>query len=531
MLVDGVVVGSFTPSGTSYQSFSTAVFNVTAGLHTITFQGLNSSGDNAVAFVDQITTTRVNANPIDDAGFEQVSVGAGKFQYRPAGSPWTFSGSAGISANNSGFTSGNPAAPGGAQVAFLQGTGSFSQSVSNWAAGSYVLTFNAAQRGNSGISRQDFRVLVDGVVVGSFTPSGTSYQSFSTPVFNLTAGSHTITFQGLNSAGGDNTALVDGIAQISGSPISDRGFEQVSVGAGKFQYRPAGSPWTFSGTAGISANNSGFTSGNPTAPEGTQVAFLEGTGSFSQSVSNWAAGSYVFTFNAAQRGNSGISRQDFRVLVDGIVVGSFTPTGTSYQSFSTAVFNVTAGSHTITFQGLNSAGGENAVLVDQIAVTLPNTSSIVDAGFEQVSVGAGKFQYRPAGSPWTFSGGAGISANNSGFTSGNSTAPEGTQVAFLQGTGSFSQSVSNWAAGSYVLTFDATQRGNSRISRQDFEVLVDGVVVGSFTPSGTSYQSFSTAVFNVTAGSHTITFQALNTAGGDNTAFVDQIALGSKGPM
>ena len=62
----------------------------------------------------------VGPNPIADAGFEQVSVGAGQFQYRPAGSPWTFSGSAGISANNSGFTSGNPAAPDGAQVAFLQ---------------------------------------------------------------------------------------------------------------------------------------------------------------------------------------------------------------------------------------------------------------------------------------------------------------------------------------------------------------------------------------------------------------------------
>ena len=237
-------------------------------------------------------------NLIADGGFEQVSLGAGQFQYRPTGSPWTFSGTAGISANNSGFTSGNPAAPDGAQVAFLQRTGSFSQTVSNWAAGSYVLTFDAAQRGNFRTSRQDFRVLVDGVVVGSFTPSGTSYQSFSTPVFNVTAGSHTITFQGLNSAGGDNTVFIDGIARINKSlmtdggfeqvqvgagqfqyegvvPMDDGGFEQVQVGAGKFQYRPTGSPWTFSGNAGISANKSGFTSGNPAAPDGAQVAFLQ----------------------------------------------------------------------------------------------------------------------------------------------------------------------------------------------------------------------------------------------------------------
>ena len=239
MLVDGVVVGSFTPSGTSYQSFITDGFTITGGSHTVTFQGLDSFAGNYTAFIDGVAATRASKSSIADGGFDQVSVGAGQFQYRPASSPWTFSGSAGISANNSGFTSGNPAAPDGTQVAFLQKTGSFSQSVSNWAAGSYVLTFNAAQRGNSGISRQDFRVLVDGVVVGSFTPSGTSYQSFSTAVFNVTAGSHTITFQGLNSAGGDNTAFVDAVALVNTCPIADGGFEQVSVGAGQSQYRPA----------------------------------------------------------------------------------------------------------------------------------------------------------------------------------------------------------------------------------------------------------------------------------------------------
>ena len=93
---------------------------------------------------------------------------------------------------------------------------------------------------------------------------------------------------------------------------ADAGFEQVAVGAGQFQYRPAGSPWTFAGDAGLSANGSGFTSGNPPAPEGAQVAFLQKTGSFSQAVAGWAAGSYRLTFYAAQRGNYQASRQDFR---------------------------------------------------------------------------------------------------------------------------------------------------------------------------------------------------------------------------
>src|SRR4029077_15885053 len=154
-------------------------------------------------------------------------------------------------------------------------------------------------------------------------------------------------------------------------------------------------------------------------------------------------------------------------------------------------------------------------------VALTSIPAIGDQGFEQVVVGAGQFRYDPTGSPWAFSGGAGISGNNSGFTSGNPPAPQGPQVAFLQGTGSFSQTVAGWAAGSYVITFDAAQRGNHQASHQDFKVLVDGAVVGIFTPSGTAYQGYVTSAIPVAAGSHTIAFQGLDTAGGDNPAFVD----------
>jgi hypothetical protein len=160
-----------------------------------------------------------------------------------------------------------------------------------------------------------------------------------------------------------------------------------------------------------------------------------------------------------------------------------------------------------------------------LAIVEDKAGPIADTSLEQLQVGASQFQYRPAGSPWTFSGNSGISANNSGFTSGNPPAPAGTQVAFLQTTGSFTQTVAGWVAGSYVLTFDAAQRGNYQASQQDFQVLIDGVVVGKFTPSGTSYNTYSTSMFTVAAGSHTITFQGLDSAGGDNTAFVDSIII------
>jgi cell surface hyaluronidase len=59
-------------------------------------------------------------------------------------------------------------------------------------------------------------------------------------------------------------------------------------------------------------------------------------------------------------------------------------------------------------------------------------------------------------------------------------------------------------------------------------VLIDGNVVGNLTQSGTSYQSYSTAVSTVSGGPHTITFQGLDSAGGDNTDFLEQIALAAE---
>jgi hypothetical protein len=123
--------------------------------------------------------------------------------------------------------------------------------------------------------------------------------------------------------------------------------------------------------AGVASNGVGyFTSGNPNAPQGTQVAFVQGAGSsFSQSI-NFSAGTYSLTFEAAQRGVNG--GETFNVLVDGQVVGSFRPGGTSYSTFATYNFALSAGSHTIEFLGAGSAGGKGTALIDNVRLkTIP----------------------------------------------------------------------------------------------------------------------------------------------------------------
>ena len=85
------------------------------------------------------------------------------------------------------------------------------------------------------------------------------------------------------------------VAVVSPLGFSDAGFENPNLGSGNsaFQYDPAASTWSFSGTAGVAGNSSGFTAANPTAPQGSQVGFIQAIGTIGQVVNFAAAGSYL----------------------------------------------------------------------------------------------------------------------------------------------------------------------------------------------------------------------------------------------
>ena len=129
-----------------------------------------------------------------------------------------------------------------------------------------------------------------------------------------------------------------------------------------------------------------FTSGNPSAPVGTQVGYIQQSGQISQTIS-LASGIYTVSFSATQRGNFQTSSQTIGVLFDGTAVEWFTPSGTSYATFTTNNITATAGTHTLTFVGLNPSGGDNTAFIDQ--VTFGNVNSVQDGGFENPNVGLG----------------------------------------------------------------------------------------------------------------------------------------------
>jgi O-glycosyl hydrolase len=302
---------------------------------------------------------------------------------------------------------------------------------------------------------------------------------------------------------------------------NDLGFETPHLGTGPlaYQYGPSGSPWTFTNGAGVAGNGSDFTASNANAPQGTQVAFLQGYGDISQSFT-LAAGNYSIGFLAAQRAGNA-SRQTFEVLVDGALVGNFTPGGIGYAAYNTTGFTVATGAHTIDFVGLDPDGQDNTTFLDQVRIN----QALAGYGFELPNVGTGPtaIQYNPSGTPLTYTGHAGVVGNGSDFTAGNPDAPQGTQVGFLQDTGSFS-ATGQLAAGTYSISFEAAQRA-ANYSSQAFAVLVDGIVVGAFLPGSTDYTAYTTNRFTVTAGHHTIRFVGLDPDGRDNTVLIDQVFL------
>lgn len=425
-------------------------------------------------------TTFTPAITPPDSGFE-TPVAEG-YIYNPSGSSWTFSqgtgSGSGVTANGSAFTSGNQQAPEGVQVAFLQTTGTISQTFSGFMPGTnYILKFLASQRQNKsgGQVGETFDIQVNGSSIGSFEPtqSFAGYQEF-TANFTANAASQTLSFVGTDLNGGDNTALIDRVLIAWQTPP------------------PA-----------------------PAAPTGLSAATL----SASQIHLSWNVSSGATGYIVKRATTSG---GPYTTVATGVSTTSYDDSGLA--SSTTYYYVVSA---------LND-NGESANSSEANATTY---SSIPVSNFGFETPVTSTYIYNPGGAAWTFSGssgnGSGVTANNSGFTSGNAVAPEGSQVAFLQVNGTISQLLGGFAPGTtYTVTFAASQRQNKSGGQagETFDVTVDGTVIGSFSPSQatSTYQNYSTN-FTATATSHTLSFVGTDLNGGDNTVFIDNVHITSTG--
>jgi hypothetical protein len=211
------------------------------------------------------------------------------------------------------------------------------------------------------------------------------------------------------------------------------GFEQPAQGttAGPYYYQSGAMTygWTFnSSSAGVEMNccapngpgneNPTTAWGAPQAPQGVQAAFLQNTGSISQTI-NFPAGTYRIRFLAAQRPiATGQGQQGIKAYIDSPTntLGTWNPVDQSgnFVPYVTDSFTVSAGLHTITFAGTEYTGGtspDDTAFIDEVQIL--NTTSIGSNLLADPSWSSGSL-----GSYWNVSSCCGGSNSDAYLTTG-----------------------------------------------------------------------------------------------------------------
>jgi hypothetical protein len=306
-------------------------------------------------------------------------------------------------------------------------------------------------------------------------------------------------------------------------------------------------------TTNLTVSESGVTLWQKSAVAGaaTGVSFAQVQGSGAQTHLVWTvgSGSYQFAWNvfpaptglAAAPGNgtvtlswnavpgaTGYNVKRSATTGSGYTVVGGNVTGTNYTD--AGLVNNAAYYYVVSdLEGTNESANSPEVSATPMSV---EAAAIPNFGFETPVITT--YAYAPAGATWEFTAltgasGSGISANGSAFTSGNPDAPQGVQVAFLQGTATISQTLTGLVAGAiYQLTFEAAQRDNlyGVETGQTWQLQVNGTPVATFAPpkSAQSYVNYA-ATFTATAGPQTLAFVGTDANGGDNTVFLDNVQL------
>ena len=419
-----------------------------------------------------LTGSLATAQSISDGSFELPALTPNTYTLASGstipGSPWSFAGTTGvrgISTNGSPFTAQTVATSNGNQVALIQGVGTLTQQVYFPSAGNYQVSLQAILRWES----FDAQVLtlaieVDGVSRWSGQPAKGNYVTNTTPTLALAQGQHTIVLRTTNSSNQDNTVFIDA---VSINAVGSNPPPTVSIGV---------SPST-----GLVAPAS-------------------------------------VTLSATASDANGINRVEF--YGDGGFLGSDTT-----APYSWSWTGIPAGTHIAMAKAFDSLGASTTAS-QSISVDL-------DGGFELPALAAAGWKAAVGttipGSPWSFggtTGSRGISKNGSIFTSLTVPTSDGTQVAFIQGAGTLSQSVYFGSAGNYQVSFKAIQR----FENQDpFGIIlgieVDGVSRWSQAPGKVGYFPYATPSFALIAGNHTIVLRGTNPPANDNTVFIDAVSI------
>lgn len=198
-------------------------------------------------------------------------------------------------------------------------------------------------------------------------------------------------------------------------------------------------------------------------------------------------------------------------------------TGATNSSYSFTAASTNAGLYDVIVA--NTAGS----VTSQVARLTVGNISIVNASFEadSFSIFPGYVSGNFPITGWASLDNHGINPAAGSPFADNGIIPNGTQVAFMQGDGPFSQTVTGLTVGAqyYVHYYENARGGNTPA----LEVQVGGnTVVASHiitSVGGNPYREVSSSIFTASAADLVLSFIKSNPLGGDTTALIDNVAI------
>lgn len=391
-----------------------------------------------------------------NASFESPAVASGTRTASPAGSNWTFAGTAGIERfapttdiYGGGFT--------GSQVAYISAAGntatrgSVAQSINFPSVGNYVVRFAAGRIGkNNGVQVSVGSTVVESEITPNVlgTSSNPQFESWWTvPFYVGTAGIQEVKFTGTQSvklADGD-LLWIDQITVASAPVALDNSSFESATG------------WTLGNGASITASTK-------SGKVGAQLLRIpEAGGNALAAAKTFQAGTYALSLRMARTyaGTAPCGVGVYRQTASGFVQLTTVP-GARTESlvpYTSASFDLPAGTYSLYFS--TSCGGSSGNDWDSLVLSLaaPNFG---DPDFTAPDIGYPAnpddrpLVYQPVGSPWTFTGPAGIQANPGAYWSSQPVTIRGHQYGFLDGTFARLDQSLTLTAGTYVLVAQAS---------------------------------------------------------------------------
>lgn len=164
----------------------------------------------------------------------------------------------------------------------------------------------------------------------------------------------------------------------------------------------------------------------------------------------------------------------------------------------------------------------SAVATQAAAVPILQNASFETNNITTTGALAYKNRITLVAAPWTFSGGAGISRDNSDW--GGITA-SGDFFAFFQNTSAITQVFNSDGDYDLDFSFDLADRTNVGTQNQVIEVLLDGTLYSSINATN-SWTTFNLMNVAIGAGNHTLEFRGTNPQNAfDTTTFLDNIQM------